>query len=74
MVGSKCFDHSVLDVEARLAQAHRLSKDRAYRDASGLFFIEGVRNFVRLVDNKFELATILFSEKLGVAEYGYDFL
>jgi RNA methyltransferase, TrmH family len=67
MVESKYFDHSGLDVEATIAQAHRLCKDRAARDASGLFFIEGVRNFVRLVDNKFELATILFSEKLLTA-------
>jgi RNA methyltransferase, TrmH family len=67
MVELKCCDHSGLDVEATLAQAQRLCKDRAYRDASRLFFIEGVRNFVQVTDNRFEIMTILFSEKLLTA-------
>jgi RNA methyltransferase, TrmH family len=67
MVESRQFDHAGLDVEATLAQARKLAQARADRDASGLFLIEGVRNFVRVVDNKFEIATILFSEKLLTA-------
>jgi RNA methyltransferase, TrmH family len=67
MVDPKRFDHSGLSVEATLAQARRLYKDRAYRDASRLFFIEGVRNFVQVADNQFELVTILYSEKLLTA-------
>jgi RNA methyltransferase, TrmH family len=67
MVDTKCFDHSGLDVKATLAQATKLYRDRAYRDASGLFFIEGVRNFVQTMDNRFDLVTILFSEKLLTA-------
>ena len=67
MVEPKCFDHLGLNVEATLAQAQRLCKDRAYRDASRLFFIEGVRNFVQVTDNRFEIAAILFSEKLLTA-------
>jgi RNA methyltransferase, TrmH family len=67
MVEPKCFDHLGLNVEATLAQAKRLYQNRADRDASRLFFIEGVRNFVRVSDNRFELVTILFSEKLLTA-------
>jgi RNA methyltransferase, TrmH family len=67
MVEPKCCDHAVLNVEATLARAKRLYQNRADRDASKLFFIEGVRNFVRVSDNRFELVTILFSEKLLTA-------
>jgi RNA methyltransferase, TrmH family len=67
MVESKRFDSAGLDVETTLAHARKLAKDRAVRDASGLFFIEGVRNFVRVVDRQFDIATILFSEKLLTA-------
>ncbi|PSB55259.1 TrmH family RNA methyltransferase [Chamaesiphon polymorphus] len=67
MVDTKCFDHQQLDVETTLACARRLYKDRNFRDTSRLFFIEGVRNFVRVIDNRFELETILYSEKLLAA-------
>jgi RNA methyltransferase, TrmH family len=67
MVEPRCYDHPQLDTEANLVRAKRLSKDRAYRDASRLFFIEGVRNFVQVTDNRFELVTILFSERLLTA-------
>jgi RNA methyltransferase, TrmH family len=67
MVDPKCFDHLAFNVEATLARAQRLYRDRTYRDASKLFFIEGVRNFVQIADNRFEIATILFSEKLLTA-------
>jgi RNA methyltransferase, TrmH family len=67
MVDPKCFDYPGLDVEATLAQATKLYRDRASRDALGLFFIEGVRNFVQIMDNRFEVITILFSEKLLTA-------
>jgi RNA methyltransferase, TrmH family len=67
MVDSKQIDRLQPDVEATLARAAKLHRDRAYRDTTGLFYIEGVRNFVRVVDNRFELDTILFSEKLLTA-------
>lgn len=67
MVEPKRFDHGELSVEATLAQAKRLYKDRAYRDASRLYFIEGVRNFVQVSDRNFEIVTILYSEKLLTA-------
>jgi RNA methyltransferase, TrmH family len=64
---NQCFDHSALNVEAKLARANRLHRDRHLRDTSKLFFIEGVRNFVRVIDHHFELETILYSEKLLTA-------
>jgi len=67
MVGSKGFDRDRLEIETALAEVKKLQCDRAYRDACGLFYVEGVRNFVRVVDNGFEISTILFSEKLLVA-------
>jgi RNA methyltransferase, TrmH family len=64
---NQCFDHSALNVEATLARANRLYRDRHLRDTSKLFFIEGVRNFVRVIDRRFELETILYTEKLLTA-------
>lgn len=59
--------HARLGVEATLAEVERLQFDRTYRDASGLFYIEGVRNFVKVIDNNFDIAAIVFSEKLLTA-------
>ncbi len=56
-----------LEVKAALAEVERLQIDRKYRSACGLFYIEGVRNFVQAMDNRFDMATILFSEKLLTA-------
>jgi TrmH family RNA methyltransferase len=56
-----------LGVEATLAEVEKLQFDRNYRDASGLFYIEGVRNFVQVIDNSFDVLTIVFSEKLLTA-------
>lgn len=53
-----------LDVAAALATANRLYLDRTYRNASGLFYVEGVRNFLRAIDSGFQITAILFSEKL----------
>ncbi len=59
--------HARLDVEATLAEVERLQFDRAHRNASGLFYIEGVRNFIKAIDNSIEIVTIVFSEKLLTA-------
>src|SRR5215831_12514442 len=47
-----------------LAKILRLQDDRRYRDRYGLFFVEGVRNFVRAVDNRFAVDTLVYSERL----------
>ena len=67
MAGVKSSSHERLDVEATLAEVKKLQFDRAHRDASGLFYIEGVRNFVNIIDNGFDITLIVFSEKLLTA-------
>jgi len=47
-----------------LAKIHRLQDDRRYRDRYGLFFVEGVRNFVQAVDHRFPVETLVYSERL----------
>ncbi|HKV38386.1 MAG TPA: RNA methyltransferase [Blastocatellia bacterium] len=53
-----------LEVSPTLARIRRLQNEREYRDLHGLFFIEGVRNFVQTVDNHFSIHTLAYSEKL----------
>lgn len=45
----------------------KLQSDRRYRDGKGLFFAEGIRNFVEAVDHKFPIETIIYSEKLLIS-------
>lgn len=47
-----------------LTQVKKLQTDRRYRDSKGLFFAEGIRNFVEAVDHKFPIETIIYNEKL----------
>ncbi|MFN6558979.1 MAG: hypothetical protein RMY28_004130 [Nostoc sp. ChiSLP01] len=67
MAGVNSSSQERLDVEATLTEIKRLQFDRAHRDASGLFYIEGVRNFVKVIDNGFDISAIAFSEKLLTA-------
>ncbi|MDZ8093903.1 MAG: RNA methyltransferase [Nostoc sp. DedQUE05] len=67
MAGVNSSSHERLDVEATLTEVKRLQFDRAHRNASGLFYIEGVRNFVKVIDNGFDILAIAFSEKLLTA-------
>jgi RNA methyltransferase, TrmH family len=67
MVDTNSFDYPQLDVEATLAQAQKLHQNRSYRDASKLFYLEGVKNFISAVDQQLDIVTILFSEKLLTA-------
>lgn len=66
MIGAKHADRR-LNVETALAEAQKLQNDRNYRDRKGLFFIEGVRNFIQARDVGWEMSVILFSEKLCIA-------
>lgn len=45
-------------------QVKKLNTDRRYRDSKGLFFAEGIRNFVEAVDHNFSIETLIYSEKL----------
>lgn len=49
---------------AKLNEIRKLQNHRTYRDSTKQFYVEGVRNFIRIVDNKFSISTIIYSEKL----------
>ena len=49
---------------AKINEIRKLQTHRTYRDSTKQFYIEGVRNFIRIVDNKFDISTIIYSEKL----------
>ena len=53
-----------LEIAPTLSTIERLQRDRVYRDTNGLFFIEGVRNFIEAVDHRFSFEALLYSEKL----------
>lgn len=53
-----------LEIAPTLAVIERLQRDRGYRDSRGLFFIEGIRNFIAALDHSFSVDTLLYSEKL----------
>src|SRR5580693_8644343 len=53
-----------LDTAPVLAAIRKLQEERAFRDRRGVFFVEGVRNFLAAVDNRFSLDTLVYSEKL----------
>ena len=58
-------DRSVqLETTSTLASIERLQTDRGYRDSRGLFFIEGVRNFIMAVDHHASIDSLFYSEKL----------
>jgi len=46
------------------AKIKKLQSDRRYRDGNGLFYAEGIRNFVEAVDYNYVIDTIIYSEKL----------
>lgn len=59
--------HRQLDFALVSSQVKKLQTDRRYRDAKGLFFAEGVRNFVEAVDHNYPVDVILYSEKLLIS-------
>ena len=56
-----------LEIAPTLATIERLQQDRRYRDTRGLFFVEGIRNFVEAVDHRFSVDALLYSEKLLIS-------
>ncbi len=57
-------DRNPPDPRATLAEITRLQSDRAHRDASRNFFVEGVRNVVEAIENGFRIETLLVSDQL----------
>jgi TrmH family RNA methyltransferase len=56
-----------LETTAALAKIKRLQSDRHYRDKNGLFFAEGIRNFVQAVDQNFSIDALIYSERLLIS-------
>jgi TrmH family RNA methyltransferase len=57
-------DFRQLEIAPTLSTIEQLQSDRRYRDTNGLFYVEGVRNFVEAVDHRFSFEAVLYSEKL----------
>jgi RNA methyltransferase, TrmH family len=57
-------DLNRLSVREVLTEVAQLQCNRHLRDRQNLFYLEGVRNFIQVAANNFELVTILYSEKL----------
>lgn len=53
-----------LEAASTLAHIEKLQRHRSYRDARGLFFVEGVRNFVEAVDQHASIEALVYSERL----------
>lgn len=57
-------DRSTSLTAAAIKDANRLYADRGFRNRQGMFLIEGVRSFIRALDNGFLIERVLFSDKL----------
>src|SRR5690349_9098175 len=64
MAGEDTTGQRPLAVGPALAHIAQLQRDRQYRDAHRLFFVEGVRNFVGAVDGGCAFDALLYSERL----------
>jgi TrmH family RNA methyltransferase len=67
-------DYRQLDVAPTLTRIQKLQRDRRYRDQHQLFFVEGVRNFVVAMDERFSVETLLYSERLLTAPLARKFV
>ena len=65
-------DYRQLEIALTLSRIRKLQTDRRYRDQHRLFFIEGVRNFVEAVDQRFPIETLLYSFVVGQRTFGTD--
>jgi TrmH family RNA methyltransferase len=64
VAGDHTSGHRPLEVAPTLALIKQLQNDRRSRDAQGIFFVEGVRNFVAALDHGFVVDALLYSERL----------
>lgn len=60
-------DQSLTDPAAILSLIAALQSSRRARDSHGLFFIEGVRNFIACADQGWPIHTLVYSERLLTA-------
>ncbi len=67
MTGGEPAGRRPAEFTATLKDITALQTDRGFRDSRGLFYIEGVRNFVQAVANGFAIDSIIVSERLLTA-------
>ena len=67
MAGRYHADQRWSHVKKTQREIRKLQRHRRHRDARGAFFIEGVRNFVQVVDQHLDIVVIVYSEKLLTA-------
>lgn len=65
--GPEGADRLPADIEATLNTITALQTDRGFRDARRQFFVEGVRDFVQVVDYGYAIECIIYSERLLTA-------
>lgn len=53
-----------IDIPEILAFSRALQVSRKLRDERKIFFIEGIRNFLSVLDNEWEIESVLYSERL----------
>lgn len=64
-MGNETFgNYRQLEFASIQARIKKLQSDRRYRDGKGLFYAEGIRNFVEAVDHNYPIDAIIYSEKL----------
>jgi RNA methyltransferase, TrmH family len=56
--------HTSASVDTTLRFIKKLQQARSLREQQKLFYVEGVRNFVQVTDNAFDIETIIYSDKL----------
>lgn len=56
--------HPSASVTSTLRFIKQLQQARSAREQQELFYVEGVRNFVQITDNAFDIETIIYSDKL----------
>lgn len=52
--------HATASVATTLRFIKKLQQARAIREQQKLFYVEGVRNFVQITDNAFDIETIKY--------------
>jgi TrmH family RNA methyltransferase len=67
MAGSYSAGHQWQSVTGALCEIKKIQSDRLHRDKYGVFFIEGVRNFVQAMDRGLDAEVIFYSERLLTA-------
>jgi RNA methyltransferase, TrmH family len=61
--------HNPASVDTTLRFIKKLQQARSLREQQKLFYVEGVRNFVQVTDNGFDIETIIYSDKLCTASF-----